>query len=381
MPPRIANTTFITKAKDAVAVVDAYAKPADTPVAQNVHVTTYPPLTAKMIEDATGRIKDRAKDKDLQTLAKDTVKGKVDKGVALDRLKDVVGSSVKGGIGDPNDLKKKLMGDLLKSAGFKADAKNLTSKLDTAKALKNKIADVESSVTKYADYGIKIGNQLHCSPTDAKGLLGMVNDAVGEERHKGFDFGLKFKSLGKLFGKLPDIGNMFDGLMDAFGSDEERDSFLGRGLRDALNGFHLPHLRLARLHLGDFKFNAELPDFHLNFLKKYKKGLPKCDTPTADSETAEANAIKEMCNGVDPNWNKAVRDDSLGTGSGDGTGGTGQAIVASKLEPFVKMSDRAKELLKNDPDENMRIDVLIAESYKSVRLVHLGRAMFPGVAI
>lgn len=376
MPPRIASTTFVTQAKDAVAVVDAYAKPDDVPVAKNSY-----PITGKMVQDALDRIKARSQDKELQSVVKDAAKGKIDKDVALDRLKDVVGSSIKGSVGDPKDLKKDLMKDLLKSAGFKADAKNLTAKLDGLKSMKGKLDEVKEQVDKYAGYGIMIDGQLKCAPTDAKGLLELANGAVGKKKFKGFDFGLKFKSLGKLFDKLPDVDGMFDGLMDAFGSDEERDSYLGKGLKQAMKAFNLPHLKLAKLHLGDFKIHAELPDFSIDFLKKYKKKPLKCELPTADTETSAANEIKDLCSGIDPNWNKVIRDDSLGTGKGDGTGGTGQAVVASKLEPFVKMSDRSRELLKNDPDEDMRIDVMIAEHWKSVRLVHLGRALFPGVAI
>ena len=117
-----------------------------------------------------------------------------------------------------------------------------------------------------------------------------------------------------------------------------------------------------------------------NFLKKFKVKLPKCEVETPATVDNKRSELKQLIETTDPKWNKYVRDDSLGTGKGDGTGGTGQAVEVSNLAPFTKMSEDAKKLLRSDPDPDIQLDILIAEEYKSQRLTFLARYNYPNIS-
>lgn len=379
---KLAKTSLVTKAKDFAPVVDAYKKADEL---KAVNATTELPSTAvsNALNTAVDSLKGAAKDKKLQSLVKDAVRGKVDKDVALDRLKDVVGASALKSVGDPKDLKNKLMGGLLKGAGLNVDPKGLLSKLKIADSLKGKMGDIGSMLDKYSSFGISFNGQTRCSNMLGKGLLDMLNGALGKNKFKGIDFDLKFKSLGKLFGNLPDFGidDMFEEMMDVFEPGEELVSFLAKGLKGALKKFNFAFLKKAGDVLGGGKLLGEFPDFNTDFLKKFKQNLPKCETATPDTERQKLLHVKELMEKAGgPRWNKYTRDDSLGTGKGDGTGGTGQAVVVSNLAPFTKMSEDAKKLLKMDPDPDIQLDILIAEEYKSQRLTFLAKMNYPNIS-
>lgn len=379
---KLAKTSLVTKAKDFAPVVDAYKKADEL---KAVNATTELPSTAvsNALNTAVNSLKGAAKDKKLQSLVKDAVRGKVDKDVALDRLKDVVGASVLKSVGDPKDLKKKLMGGLLKGAGLNVDPKGLLSKLKVADSLKGKMGDIGSMLDKYPSFGISFNGQTRCSNTLGKGLLDMLNGALGKNKFKGIDFDLKFKSLGKLFDNLPDFGidDMFEEMMDVFEPGEELVSFLAKGLKGALKKSNFAFLKKAGDVLGGEKLLSEFPDFATEFLKKFKQKMPKCEIETTDTARQKVLKIKELMEKAGgPRWNKYTRDDSLGTGKGDGTGGTGQAVVVSNLAPFTKMSEDAKKLLRTDPDPDMQLDLLIAEEYKSQRLTFLAKMNYPNIS-
>lgn len=379
---KLAKTSLVTKAKDFAPVVDAYKKADEL---KAVNATTELPSTAvsNALNTAVDSLKGAAKDKKLQSLVKDAVRGKVDKDVALDRLKDVVGASVLKSVGDPKDLKKKLMGGLLKGAGLNVDPKGLLSKLKAADSLKGKMGDIGSMLDKYPSFGISFNGQTRCSNMSGKGLLDMLNGALGKNKFKEIDFDLKFKSLSKLFDNLPDFGidDMFEEMMDVFEPGEELVSFLAKGLKGALKKANFSFLKKAGDVLGGEKLLSEFPDFVTDFLKKFKQNMPKCETATPDTERQKLLHVKELMEKAGgPRWNKYTRDDSLGTGKGDGTGGTGQAVVVSNLAPFTKMSEDAKKLLRTDPDPDMQLDLLIAEEYKSQRLTFLAKMNYPNIS-
>lgn len=379
---KLAKTSLVTKAKDFAPVVDAYKKADEL---KAVNATTELPSTAvsNALNTAVNSLKGAAKDKKLQSLVKDAVRGKVDKDVALDRLKDVVGASVLKSVGDPKDLKKKLMGGLLKSAGLNVDPKGLLSKLKVADSLKGKMGDIRSMSDKYPSFGISFNGQTRCSNMSGKGLLDMLNGALGKNKFKEIDFDLKFKSLSKLFDNLPDFGidDMFEEMMDVFEPGEELVSFLAKGLKGALKKANFSFLKKAGDVLGGEKLLSEFPDFATEFLKKFKQKMPKCEIETTDTARQKVLKIKELMEKAGgPRWNKYTRDDSLGTGKGDGTGGTGQAVVVSNLAPFTKMSEDAKKLLRTDPDPDMQLDLLIAEEYKSQRLTFLAKMNYPNIS-
>lgn len=379
---KLAKTSLVTKAKDFAPVVDAYKKADEL---KAVNATTELPSTAvsNALNTAVDSLKGAAKDKKLQSLVKDAVRGKVDKDVALDRLKDVVGASVLKSVGDPKDLKKKLMGGLLKGAGLNVDPKGLLSKLKAADSLKGKMGDIGSMLDKYPSFGISFNGQTRCSNMAGKGLLDMLNGALGKNKFKEIDFDLKFKSLSKLFDNLPDFGidDMFEEMMDVFEPGEELVSFLAKGLKGALKKANFSFLKKAGDVLGGEKLLSEFPDFVTDFLKKFKQNMPKCETATPDTERQKLLHVKELMEKAGgPRWNKYTRDDSLGTGKGDGTGGTGQAVVVSNLAPFTKMSEDAKKLLRTDPDPDMQLDLLIAEEYKSQRLTFLAKMNYPNIS-
>lgn len=379
---KLAKTSLVTKAKDFAPVVDAYKKADEL---KAVNATTELPSTAvsNALNTAVNSLKGAAKDKKLQSLVKDAVRGKVDKDVALDRLKDVVGASVLKSVGDPKDLKKKLMGGLLKGAGLNVDRKGLLSKLKVADSLKGKMGDIGSMSDKYPSFGISFNGQTRCSNMSGKGLLDMLNGALGKNKFKEIDFDLKFKSLSKLFDNLPDFGidDMFEEMMDVFEPGEELVSFLAKGLKGALKKANFSFLKKAGDVLGGEKLLSEFPDFATEFLKKFKQKMPKCEIETTDTARQKVLKIKELMEKAGgPRWNKYTRDDSLGTGKGDGTGGTGQAVVVSNLAPFTKMSEDAKKLLRTDPDPDMQLDLLIAEEYKSQRLTFLAKMNYPNIS-
>lgn len=379
---KLAKTSLVTKAKDFAPVVDAYKKADEL---KAVNATTELPSTAvsNALNTAVNSLKGAAKDKKLQSLVKDAVRGKVDKDVALDRLKDVVGASVLKSVGDPKDLKKKLMGGLLKGAGLNVDRKGLLSKLKVADSLKGKMGDIGSMSDKYPSFGISFNGQTRCSNMSGKGLLDMLNGALGKNKFKEIDFDLKFKSLSKLFDNLPDFGidDMFEEMMDVFEPGEELVSFLAKGLKGALKKANFSFLKKAGDVLGGEKLLSEFPDFATEFLKKFKQKMPKCEIETTDTARQKVLKIKELMEKAGgPRWNKYTRDDSLGTGKGDGTGGTGKAVVVSNLAPFTKMSEDAKKLLRTDPDPDMQLDLLIAEEYKSQRLTFLAKMNYPNIS-
>jgi len=379
---KLAKTSLVTKAKDFAPVVDAYKKADEL---KAVNATTELPSTAvsNALNTAVNSLKGAAKDKKLQSLVKDAVRGKVDKDVALDRLKDVVGASVLKSVGDPKDLKKKLMGGLLKGAGLNVDRKGLLSKLKVADSLKGKMGDIRSMSDKYPSFGISFNGQTRCSNMSGKGLLDMLNGALGKNKFKEIDFDLKFKSLSKLFDNLPDFGidDMFEEMMDVFEPGEELVSFLAKGLKGALKKANFSFLKKAGDVLGGEKLLSEFPDFATEFLKKFKQKMPKCEIETTDTARQKVLKIKELMEKAGgPRWNKYTRDDSLGTGKGDGTGGTGKAVVVSNLAPFTKMSEDAKKLLRTDPDPDMQLDLLIAEEYKSQRLTFLAKMNYPNIS-
>lgn len=378
---KLAKTTLVTKAKDFAPVVDAYKK-ADELKAVNATTELPSTVVSNVLNSAVDSLKGAAKDKKLQSLVKDAVRGKVDKGVALDRLKDVVGASILKDVGDPKDLKKKLIGGLLKGAGLNVDPKGLLSKLKVADSLKGKMGDIGSMLDKYSSFGISFNGQTKCSNGSGKGLLDMLNGALGKNKFKSIDFDLKFKSLGKLFDGLPDLGidDMFDEMLDVFEPGEELVGFLSKGLKGAVKKSNFAFLKKAGDVLGGGKLLGEFPDFNTDFLKKFKVKLPKCEVETPATVDNKRNELKQLIETTDPKWNKYVRDDSLGTGKGDGTGGTGQAVEVSNLAPFTKMSEDAKKLLKLDPDPDIQLDILIAEEYKSQRLTFLAKMNYPNIS-
>ena len=378
---KLAKTTLVTKAKDFAPVVDAYKK-ADELKAVNATTELPSTVVSNVLNSAVDSLKGAAKDKKLQSLVKDAVRGKVDKGVALDRLKDVVGASILKDVGDPKDLKKKLIVGLLKGAGLNVDPKGLLSKLKIADSLKGKMGDIGSMMDKYTSFGISFNGQTKCSNGSGKGLLDMLNGALGKNKFKGIDFDLKFKSLGKLFDGLPDLGidDMFDEMLDVFEPGEELVGFLSKGLKGAVKKSNFAFLKKAKDVLGGGKLLGEFPDFNTDFLKKFKVKLPKCEVETPATVDNKRSELKQLIETTDPKWNKYVRDDSLGTGKGDGTGGTGQAVEVSNLAPFTKMSEDAKKLLRSDPDPDIQLDILIAEEYKSQRLTFLARYNYPNIS-
>lgn len=380
---KLSKTTLLTKGTDAAAVIDAYAKPDGLATAVNSTTAVLDSAKKTAMSSAIAAVKGAANDKQLQTLVKGALRGKVSKDVALGRLKDVLGSSVLKGVGDPTDLKKKLMGGLLSSAGFNVDAKGLIGKLKGVSSLKDRLEGIKGLADKYSGYGISFdGGSAHCSNGDGKGLLDMLNGALGKNRFKGIDFGLKFKSMRNLFSKLPKLGvdGMFESMMDMFPEGEERNSFLSNGLKDAFKNFNWPHLKMAKFNLGGGKLGAEFPDFNLRMFKGFTNILPKCEIDLPSIQVNKREELKSMARTINLDWDKYLRDDSHGTGKGDGTGGTGQAVQVANLEPFTKMSEDAKVLMRTDPDPDMQLNLLIADNYKSVRLAQYGKALYPMAA-
>lgn len=380
---KLAKTTLKTKGTDAVAVIDAYKKPDGILAAVNSTSAVLESAKTNAMSSAISAFKGAADDKQLQTLVKGALRGKVTKDVALDRLKDVMGSSILKGFGDPQDLKKKLMGGLLSSAGFNVNAKGLINKLKSVGSLKDRLESVKGLADKYSGYGIKFdGGAVHSANGTGKGLLDMLNGALGKNRFKGIDFDLKFKSMGKLFGKLPSLGvhDMFESMMDVFEPGEELVSYLAKELKGAFKNFNLPHLKLAHLHLSGPHLKAELPDFNLRLFKNFKNILPKSEIDLPSAKITKREELKTMVRTINLDWDKYLRDDSNGTGKGDGTGGTGQAVQVADLEPFTKMSEDAKDLLRTDPDPDIQLNMLISDSYRTVQLAQYGKILYPNVA-
>lgn len=145
---KLSKTTLLTKGTDAAAVIDAYAKPDGLATAVNSTTAVLDSAKKTAMSSAIAAVKGAANDKQLQTLVKGALRGKVSKDVALGRLKDVLGSSVLKGVGDPTDLKKKLMGGLLSSAGFNVDAKGLIGKLKGVSSLKDRLEGIKGLADK-----------------------------------------------------------------------------------------------------------------------------------------------------------------------------------------------------------------------------------------
>jgi hypothetical protein len=137
---------------------------------------------------------------------------------------------------------------------------------------------------------------------------------------------------------------------------------------------------LARIRLGGGKLGAEFPDFNNQFFDGFKNHLPKCEIETPSLQITKREEMKTMVRTINLDWDKWLRDDHHHTGRGDGTGGTGQAVQVANLEPFTKMSEDAKKLLRTDPDPDIQLNLLIADSYKTVRLAQYGHALYPHAA-